>query len=251
MDEPIRAIIVDDELASIKILEQKIADNLPYVKIVSTAMNINTAVEAIDQLQPDLVFLDISLPDGEGFEVIEKTHFQGYEIIFVTAYHQYAIKAFEFSALHYLVKPIATNLLIEAVSKIKELHTNEASRARMRILSENMQVKPQKIIIPTIDGIEIIEISNIVRCESDNNNTLLYLSSGNKISSEKGLNIYEDLLSEYNFVRVHNKHILNLQYVIKYTKDHGGAAILADNSSIEVAESRKKYFIEKFAQTKN
>lgn len=251
MDEPIRAIIVDDEVASIKILEQKIADNLPFVKIVSTAMNISTAIEVIDQLQPNLVFLDISLPDGEGFEIVERTRYQGYEIIFVTAYHQYAIKAFEFSALHYLVKPISTNLLIEAVSKVKDLHNNEASRSRLKILNENMQVKPQKIILKTTQGLEIVPIADIIHCESDNNNTVFHLKNGIDITVEKQIMTYEELLSDYNFVRVHNKHIINILCVTKYSKDNGGMAMLSNNTSIEISESRKKLFLEKLAEQKH
>ncbi len=245
--EKIRTVLVDDEKNSLVILQKLLEKHVPEVEVVDTAQTVEQAVETIEKTRPDLVFLDINLPDGDGFEVLEKIDYRDFGVIFVTAYDQYAIKAFEFAALHYILKPVEPVQLIEAVNRYKETREEEITK-KIMALSSNIKQQPTKLILPTSSGLHIIDLDDIIRCESSNNYTTFYLTSGKKIVVSKSIQTYEKLLKDSHFCRIHNKHIVNLKFIKKYVRGRGGYVVLSNGEQIDVSEGRKKNFLEKLSK---
>ena len=245
--EKIRTVLVDDEKSSLVILQKLIEKNVPELEIIGTAQNVEQAIQTINNLKPHLVFLDISMPDGDGFEVLEKTDYSDFGVIFVTAYDQYAIKAFEYAALHYILKPITPDQLKEAVERYKE-SSNEELLKKISTLNTNLKDKPSKLILPTSSGLHIIDLNEIIRCESSNNYTTFYLTTGKKIVVSKSIQTYENLLKDSHFCRIHNKHIVNLKFIKKYVRGRGGYVVLSNGEQIDVSEGRKKQFLAKLSQ---
>jgi len=240
-------VIVDDEQKSVTSLRKLLEQYCPQVNVAGIAHNVKDAVKTIKEKEPELVFLDISLPDGEGFDVIDSIEDKKFEVIFTTAHNQYAVKAFEMSALHYLLKPIDDKELVNAVERF-ELHrelgyTN--NEERFNVFKDTLFNKPEKIILPTIEGFSIINIDEIIRCEADNNYTLFFLTNNRQIMVSKTLSVFEKILSDLNFSRVHSKHLVNLIYVKQYIRGRGGYLLLKDDTHINVAEARKGDFIQK------
>jgi len=246
--EQIRAVLVDDEKSSLIILQKLLEKHLPEVKVEATAQSVAEAVEVIDKVKPDLVFLDISMPDGEGFEVLEKVNYRDFGVIFVTAYDQYAIKAFEFAAIHYILKPIKVEELIEAVRRYQEQKKQPLDEKIQVLIQSLTKEKPTKLVLPTSSGVYVIDLDDIVRCESSNNYTTFFLTNGKKIVVSKSIQIYERLLKDSHFCRIHNKHIVNLKYIKKYVRGRGGYVILSNGEQVDVSEGRKKQFLQKLSQ---
>ncbi len=247
--DKIRTVLIDDEKSSLIILEKLLERHVPEVEIVGTAQTVADGIKLIDEQKPDLVFLDISMPDGDGFEVLEKVNYKDFDVIFVTAYDQYAIKAFEFAALHYILKPVKPQELVEAVERYKNHKNNLADlEQKLKLLSANLGQKPTKLVLPTSSGMHIIDFDDIIRCESSNNYTTFYLKDGKKIVVSKSIQTYEKLLKDSHFCRIHNKHIVNLKYVKKYVRGRGGYVVLANGEQVDVSEGRKKQFLEKLSQ---
>ncbi len=245
MTKIINAIIVDDEERSIIILKTLIERHCPNINIKETACSVKSAVNKIDELSPDLVFLDIELQDGSGFDILNMVKNKNFETIFITAHNEYAIKAFEFSAIHYLLKPISPSNLYEAVKRFEYKKSQISLEDKIKILSESLKEKQKKIILPSSNGLIIIELDNIVRCESSNNYTTFFLIGDSRIVVSKSINNYEKMLSDLYFVRVHNRHLINLKYVAKYVKGRGGYVLLLDKSHVDVSEGKKKNFLSK------
>jgi len=241
-----RTVLIDDEKSSLIILEKLIEKNLPELEIIGTAQSVEQAVKLINKLKPDLVFLDISMPDGDGFEVIERVNYKEFGLIFVTAYDQYAIKAFEYAAIHYILKPVDKQLLIEAVERYKQSSKQDLIE-KITALSSNLRNKPSKLILPTSSGLHIIDLDEIIRCESSNNYTTFFLTTGKKIVVSKSIQTYEKLLKDSHFCRIHNKHIVNLKFIKKYVRGRGGYVVLTNGEQIEVSEGRKKGFLDKLS----
>jgi len=247
MSDKIRTILVDDEKSSLIILRKLLEKNCENVEIVSTAQSVEEGIKVIDELKPDLVFLDINMPDGDGFEILEKVDYNNFEVIFTTAFDKYAIKAFEFAALHYLLKPIKPEELIEAVERY-ETSKNEDLTEKISVFSNNLQKNPERLILPSSNGISVIQLDDIIKCESSNNYTTFFLKSNEKIMVSKSINNYEKILSESHFCRVHNQHIVNLKYIKKYVKGRGGYIVMTNDMHIDVSESRKKDFLTKLGE---
>ncbi len=247
--DKIRTVLIDDEKSSLIILEKLLARHTPEVEIVGTAQSVAEGIEVIEEKKPDLVFLDISMPDGDGFEVLEKVNYKDFDVIFVTAYDQYAIKAFEFAALHYILKPVKPQELVEAVERYKNQKNSLADlEEKLKLLSANLGQKPTKLVLPTSSGMHIIDFDDIIRCESSNNYTTFFLKDGKKIVVSKSIQTYEKLLKDSHFCRIHNKHIVNLKYIKKYVRGRGGYVVLANGEQVDVSEGRKKQFLEKLSQ---
>ena len=242
--DKIRTILVDDEKNSLIILERLLEKHAPEVEIVATAQSVEEGIETIDKHKPDLVFLDISMPDGDGFEVIDKTENNDYNVIFSTAYDQYAIRAFEVAALHYILKPVNPDDLKEAIERYKIAKEDDIDR-KLKVYTEALKEEPSRLILPTSSGMHIIEINEIIRCESSNNYTTFFLTNGKKIVVSKSIQIYEHMLSQSHFCRIHNKHIVNLKFIKKYVKGRGGHVELSNGTNVDVSDGRKKNFIEK------
>jgi len=246
MVDKISAIIVEDESKSVAALQNLLSVHCQHVDVIGTASNVKEAVDAIDNLKPDLVFLDIELPDGDGFEVLEKVSYKLFEIIFITAYDQYAVKAFELSALHYILKPINYLELNEAVDRFGNRNKSEdIFDKKFTVLKNNLIGNSRKIILPDTSGLQIIDIDDIIRCEADHNYTICYLVDNKKLTISKSLNKFETILEDVFFCRVHNKHLANLKYIVKYNKGSGGSIIMNDGTELNVSKGRKNEFIEK------
>jgi two-component system LytT family response regulator len=247
MDEAIKTILVDDDKSAIITLQALLAGNFPNIEISGTANNVSEAIFLIDAVKPELVFLDINMPDGEGFDVIERVAFKDFRVIFVTAYDKYAVRAFEFSALHYLVKPVSLEMLEKAVDRYKDVKADDIDN-RLRVLRDSLKSKNEKIIIPSTDGLNIVKLGDIIRLEASDVYTLFYMTNGQRFVASKPLNNYEKILEDLPFSRVHSKHLINLMYVKRYVKGKGGSNLLEDNTEVEVSVRKKADFLEKLKE---
>lgn len=249
------AIIVDDELESRKTLHNFLKMFCPNVVVLAQAADVVPGIKAIKQHQPDVVFLDIQMPGGTGFDLLELIQSINFEVIFTTAFDEYAIKAFKYSAIDYLLKPIDPDELIAAVDKLTAAQTalpdstHNFIQQRIDVLFANYTQANgfQKLSLPTTDGIDFVNIGDIVRCESERNYTLFYMQSGERMLVTKNIKEYEKMFATSHFFRVHKSHLVNLNFMKKYVKGEGGYLIMQDGSEIEVARRRKAAFLEKLA----
>lgn len=244
----IKAIIVDDEMKSQSLLFKLLERFCPDVEVIGFACNVKTAVELINQENPELVFLDISMPDGDGFEVLEQVNSRNFEVVFTTAYNEYALKAIKFSALHYLLKPINYVELKDAVERFKDSKKDINLDEKFKVLYESLRNEHKKIILPTANGLRIVELDDIIRCEANGSYTDFFLENKDDLMVSKPLSNFMDILPDYLFCRVHSKHLVNLNCVDQYIKGRGGRIILKDGKEIEVSEGKKKEFIESLKQ---
>ena len=249
--DKIKAILVEDEEASRLTLRNYLNKYCPNVALIGEAENINQGYELIQTKQPQLVFLDVEMPYGNAFDLLEKIDTLTFEVVFVTAYSKYALEALNLSASNYLLKPLSIDQLIEAVDKVgqrlKDKQSIEASNILLENLSiENKQLK--KMVLPMLEGFEVVVLKDILRCEANDNLTDLYLMDGTKRTVCRTLKFYENILSEYDFIRVHKSHIINSNYVKKYIKGKGGQIVLADGSELPLSPTRKQQFLDIFAQ---
>lgn len=241
--EKIRAIIVEDERASREALTNYITKYCPDVELLDAVGSVKEALESIQTHQPNLVFLDVEMPYGNAFDLLEAVDEVNFETIFVTAFSHYAMKALNVSASYYLLKPINIDELIQAVQKVKENLSSSNLPNHTRILVENIHHQHKqnhKIVLPLIDGFEVVKVKEIVRCNAEDNYTCFYLKDGSKRLICKTLKFYEELLKEFDFIRVHKSHLVNFHHITKYHKGKGGELSLSDGSMVDVAPSRKK-----------
>ena len=246
----LRSIIIDDEENGRETLLYSLKEVCPDVEVVGQADSAMTGMTLIKRHNPDLVFLDIEMPAGSGFDLLENIDNINFEIIFTTAYDQYAIKAFKFSAVDYLLKPIDLTDLKEAVRMVEEKKAIIDTTKRYELLKDNLDNKESafhRLALPTSDGLDFFEVKDIIRCEANGNYTMFYLNDGGKILVGKTLKEYAELLEEHNFFRTHKTHLINLDYVKKYVKGIGGYVILHDGTNVEVAKRRKEAFLERLA----
>ncbi|RNA63049.1 DNA-binding response regulator [Chryseobacterium nematophagum] len=242
----IKAIIVDDEVIARDVLRNYLTKYCPQVEMVGEAENIKEAVPLIKDTQPELVFLDVEMPFGNAFDVLEATKEYSYETIFITAFSQYSLQALNKSASYYILKPIDIQELILAVNKVSESIEKKEELNRNKILLENLKLKPEKqqLILPTLQGFDVVKTEDIVRLQADGNFTQVYLTDGSKKMVCRFLKHFDDLL-ENPFVRVHRSHIINTHFVKSYHKS--GTALLSDNTEIEISGSFKEGFLKVFS----
>jgi two-component system LytT family response regulator len=243
-----RAIIVDDEVTSSEVLEKLITHYLPQLEIVAICSKPTEALKQIQALQPDLLFLDIEMPEMNGFELLEKVPHISFDIIFTTAHSQYGIKAIQFSAIDYLLKPIDTDELTAAYERVVEHRKFSSPFEKIKLLLENIQLFNNnnpfaRIALPTMEGLKFIFATDIVRCMSTNNYTYIFLNNGEKILVSKTLKEMEHMLSTPAFCRVHNSHLINLKYVSKLLKGDSNVIIMSDNAEVEVSRRKKDELI--------
>ncbi len=244
----IKAVIIEDEINGLNNLKNLLAEHCEDVELMGTAGSIAEGVELFNNLpvRPDVAFMDISLPDGLVFQLLNQLRPIDFEIVFVTAYQEYAIKACEYSSIGYIVKPIDPDLLTEAVARIKPRKDTQTDK-RLDVFN-NYYNNPNaftKMSISALDGIYFVNIKDIVRFEAEDNYTHIFLDSGERITASKTIKSYEDLLEPFNFYRVHKRHVINLNYMRKFVKGDGGYLIMDDEIKIEVSRRRRPAFMEK------
>lgn len=241
----LKAIVIDDELKARKTLVGLLQNFTEGVEVVAEADNVATGVEAIVKQDPDVVFLDIKLSSETGFDLLNSLPKIDFELIFVTAHGEYALKAIQFSALDYLLKPLNIEDLIAAVQKLKERKENQKKSERIQLYQENLHHRFSRVALPTQEEVFICELSEIIRCEGDNVYTTFHLTNGKKILVSKTLKKYENLFTEYGFFRVLKSHLVNLIHVKKYIRGRGGEIVLTDGEIISVSRDRKKELLDR------
>ena len=247
-----KTLIIEDEKKSREMLATLIKKNFPQLTIVGLAKNVAEGVEFINTLSPDLVFLDISMPDGTGFDVLEKTQGLKFDIIFTTATDKHALKAIKYSACDYLLKPIDVDELKPTVDKLIEKHSSKTSTMpsmeNLQFLIQNLKRADDnysKITLPTGNAYEIVSIKDIIRCEAEGSYTNFILIGGKKLMVSASMKHYEDLLPTNDFIRIHHHHLININHVLRFLKVDGGYAIMSDNSQLEISRRKKDAFMER------
>jgi two-component system LytT family response regulator len=243
--EKIKAIIIDDELNSLQNLQQKLEGFCPDINIIATAQKPEEGLLLLKQHQPDVVFLDIEMPKMSGFRMLEELGEYDFDIIFTTAYNHYSIDAIRISAFDYLVKPIGIEDLQQAVERLHKTY-NKQTKEKIDILKKSLsdnRSQEDKIAISTSEGIEFIPIKNILHIESKSNYSKIYMPENKNIMVTKILKDFEEMLLPYNFYRVHNSHLINLNYIKKYIRSEGGHVMLQDGTVIDISRRKKEEFL--------
>lgn len=250
----IKAIIVDDEQHCIDALQTMLAKKCPEVTVLGGVNSVKAAKELIDEVHPDVVFLDVEMPHQNGFELLKLFDRINFDIIFTTAYEQYALKAIKFNALDYLLKPFSVKELQDAVQKClnrKNVQQAEPGNSPLDVFLQNMKTLHQthkKIALPTINGLVFMPVQNIVRCESTGNYTRIFFTDKKNLMVSRPLKEFEELLTDVDFFRVHNSHLINLQQMQSYIQGEGGFALMSDGTQVEVSRRRKADFLKKAMQ---
>ncbi|MDX6747500.1 LytTR family DNA-binding domain-containing protein [Polaribacter sp. PL03] len=240
----LKAIIVEDEKISRDIIRNYLVKYCPNVILVGEASNIEEGYNLIEKNHLDLVFLDVEMPFGNAFDLLEKVKDRTFETVFVTAYDQYAIEALNNHASYYLLKPISIDELIKAVNIVTEIKEKE-QQLQHQILSPKATSATGKITIPQQDGFEVIDINDIVFCKADDNYTEIHLANSKKLVS-KTLKYFEQALSDYTFARIHKSYLVNVNAIIKYKKGKGGSVIVSNGKEILVSASQKSNLLSYF-----
>lgn len=242
----IRTVLIDDETDSIRILQRLLEAYCPEVMVVGKADGVETGIHTIQTAKPDLVFLDIEMTQGNAFDLLNQLQPVNFQIIFVTAFDNYAIRAFKYSAVDYLLKPVDIDDLCAAVERVSQKIQGKSFIDQMQVLLYNVEtfhLSQQKMAVPTLTGLIFVAIRDIMRFEAKGSYTTIYLNNGEQIMATRNIKEYEDLLPAVIFCRIHNSHIINLHKIQKYHKGRGGYVIMEDGSSIEVASRRREEFL--------
>jgi two-component system LytT family response regulator len=242
----IKSVIVEDEKAAREVLKNYLGKYCPQIEVIGEAKNIREAVPLLHQVQPQLVFLDVEMPFGNAFDVLEACKDLRFETIFVTAFSEYSLKALNQSAAYYLLKPISIEELIVAVNKVQQQIATHEIFDRNKIIVENFrETQPEKkqVILPTLEGFEVVKMEDIVRLRGNGNFTDIYLSNGSKKMVCRFLKHFSEILPD-PFMRVHKSHIININFVKSYNK--GGFVTLFDDTEIEVSTTYKEGFLKRF-----
>jgi len=248
----ITATIVDDEPFCCESLATLLERYCPAVKVLDICYSASAALQSIQQHPPNILFLDIEMPHMNGFELLEKLPEINFQLIFTTSFDQYAIKAIQFSALDYLLKPIEREELQKAVQKV--VHgMHHPLPQQIEILLQKLShptIAVNKIAIPTMEGLQMIFVESVISCTSDSNYTILHLKNKQKITASRTLKEIEEMLEDYSFARVHHSYLVNLNEIEKYIKGEGGYLVMSDGTTIDVSRSRKEMLLKKLKPSK-
>jgi two-component system, LytTR family, response regulator len=243
-----RAVLIDDEKNALDVLELQLNHYCPSVTIVAKCAGGEEGVLAIRQHRPDLVFLDIEMPRVNGFDVLAQTNQIGYEVIFTTAYDQFALKAFKYAAVDYLLKPVDVEELQTAIQRVANKKDQGGVEEKIKTLLEQFgapqTAMPQRIALPVGDAMQLFAPDDIVRCESDSNYTYIFLATGKKILLAKTLKEIEETLRGLSFFRVHQSHLVNINHVNKVVKGEGSYLTTSDGATIPISRNKKDTFLE-------
>lgn len=237
----ITAVIVDDEAIARDVLAKYLAKYCPQVHVIGEAENSKQAAEIILEKKPQLVFLDVEMPYGNAFDVLDATLDHEFEAVFITAFSEYSLKALNLSAAYYILKPIDIKELITAVEKVEEAIENKQQFNRNKILLDNLKSpkEKQQLILPTQTGFDIVKLKDIIRFQADGNFTQVHTTNESRKLICKFLKHFEDILS-FPFIRIHRSHMVNINFIKSYQKGKGGFVIMQDGSEVEVSQSYKK-----------
>ncbi|OFX33147.1 MAG: hypothetical protein A2X08_11330 [Bacteroidetes bacterium GWA2_32_17] len=239
---PIRIIIVDDEKRIRTSLINILQLHFPDAKVIAEAEDIQSAIEVIKTQIPDVVLLDIKMPDGTGFDLLMQLAPLTFKVIFITAFNQFAVQAFKFSALDYLLKPVIPEELVNALQKAQKQINNENINAKLNVFMSNMNGltrETKKIVLNTQESMHVINITDIVRCEADRNYTLFILANKKNILVSGSLKEYDEMLSPYGFFRSHHSHLVNISFIDRLEKRDGARLIMKDGSVVLVSTRKK------------
>ena len=244
----LKAIIIDDEPDCVRLLALQLKMYCPQVNVVAECTESEVGYQQIKELQPDIVFMDIEMPVMNGFQLLEKIGAINFSLVFVTAYDQFAVKAFRFSALDYLLKPIDGKDLKAAVAKAEQRSFPQTQQLNLlkQQLHDGEKKLPDKIALPYQNGVIFAEIKLVIYCESENNYTRIHTVDGNQYMVAKTLGDIQEVLEERNFLRIHRQYLINLDHIKKYVRGEGNYLIMSNNQSIPVARNQKEKLIEKF-----
>ncbi len=239
-------IIVDDEATVRNAIRALLNEHFPEINIIASAGSIEEGYEAILKNNPDLLFLDIELPDGTGFDLLKKFQQISFKVIFVTGHHEYALDAIKVSALDYILKPVDTDELCRAVEKAMEIINQADQQLKLQALNENLQSRKvlKRIILHTSDHLQLVSISDIIRAEADSNYTSFNLSGGKRILVSRTIKEFENLLSGSGMIRVHQSHLVNINFIDRFVKKDGGYLVLKDGTKIPVSPNLKKQVLQ-------
>ncbi len=241
----LRSVIIDDESDAVKFIESLIEEYCPNLEVVGKANSARDGVQVILDTHPDLVFLDVQMPHGSGFDLLSSFQEKTFDVIFITAFNHYAIQAIKFSAVDYILKPINISEFIEAVAKVEEKRASqEYQNLNYHTLLENIKTpRPTKLAIPTTEGIEYLNTGEIIRLEADRSYTWFYLTEKRKYLVSRNLKEYQELLNDMNFFRPHNSHLINMEHVKKFVRHEGGYIEMTDNSTVPMSRGKKDLFL--------
>ncbi len=241
-----KVLIIDDENRTRELIARMI-DSFGFdVQTIPEGENVQSGIEAIEKHQPDIVFIDIQMPDGTGFDVIRSIENKTFEVIFITAHEEFAIKAIKFSALDYLLKPVDTTELKAALEKAIEAVDDKKEPSQFEALQSNIQpTEKRRLVLKTQESVHVVELDQIIRCEADRNYTSFFLKDNKKILVSKTLKEYETLLSAHNFLRVQQSHLINIDYVDRYDKKNGGAVVMKDGSEVPLSPAKRDLFFKR------
>jgi two-component system LytT family response regulator len=253
MSIKLKTVIVDDERDAVDFISTIIGEYCPGLNVIGKAYDVKEGIQVIKDLKPDLVFLDVEMPHGTGFDLLTNFPEKEFDVVFITAFNHYAIKAIKFSAVDYILKPININEFIEAVNKVTQKRSSSMFRGNENIkaLLENLKTGvPSRLAIPTSDGMEYLNPKDIIRIEADRSYSWFYITGNRKILVSKNLKEFQDLLSDRHFFRPHNSYLINLKYVKKFIRKEGGYIEMQDGSEIPVSRNRKDLFLIHMARFK-
>jgi two-component system LytT family response regulator len=244
------AILIDDEEKSCQVLEWKLKEYCKNVTLLKVCYSGQEGIDAINQLKPDLIFLDIQMPGMSGFEMLSQFKSPDFKIVFVTAHDEYALKAFKYSATDFLLKPVESTDLIAAVEKAGREFDKNFNKNQLNLLINTFEKLKaheniKKIALPTLNEIVILDLDEIVYCEGDSNYTNVFLTNGTKMCLSKTLKLLEQFLPEEHYFRIHNTHIINLNRIVKITRRDNGYVLMDNGKEFGIARSRKDEFYQK------
>jgi two-component system LytT family response regulator len=246
----IRTVIIEDEENSVQVLHEMLRQSAPDIEVCGSAGYVDTAVRLITAMTPQLVFLDVQMADGSGFDVLRKLSERNFEIIFVTAYNKYAVEAFRFSAIDYLLKPIGVQEFEEALNRVRKRMTEKHRGYHIDTLLQNMvrqNGQDRKVSIPTLRGYEFMDMKDILWCSSNGPYTVFHLVDNINITSSRNLGAYDEILSGNHFFRIDHNAIINLRFVKSYVKGRNCSVILIDGTELKISQRRRTDFLKECA----
>ncbi|MBM3185156.1 MAG: response regulator transcription factor [Bacteroidetes bacterium] len=240
-----KILIIDDEKPTREFIRRMLESLKLNAAIFIDGENVESGIKAIEEIQPDLVLLDIQMPDGNGFDVLRRVQYKKFEVIFITAFQEFAIQAIKFSALDYILKPIDMEELQSSVIRALDAIHEEADESQFSVLQNNIQPnQKRKLVLKTLESIHVVDIDNIIRCEADKNYTSFFLADGKRILVSKTLKDYDTMLADHSFFRAQQSHLININFIERYDKQDGGYVIMKDGASVPLSPAKKEQFFQ-------